>query len=766
MNLILHLAAALMLLTAPAQAETVLVKSGEHATFSRLVLNLEAPTDWRMGRTENGYSLQLARPEIVFDLARVFDLIPRRRILDVTAPAAATLALKVASGTYASAFEIKPGTIVLDVVSGTAPVGSRFEAPLSPESPGAQDPLNNPARRPSLPLRLPTRSPFIDTFLGNYWQSSAPPLTAETSAADHVASESAASIRDPRVTEAEGHLLTQLSRAASQGLVTITLPGDLSEPVAELASTTTPQNDAPHEATPNRPEDHIALRSETVFDRDAKGGPPAQQLNPVGLVCLPAAAVDVGAWASDHPAALQIGSAQTALLGEFDKPSPDAVLALARLYLALGMGAEVAALLDGFAVDPVDSDVLRAMAAVIDDRAVATGARLTQMADCDSPAALWAILSNRELKPGDARNTDAVLRGFSLLPLNLRLLLGPRLAERLITLGAESAARTVRDAITRAPGNHESTTGLIDADIDMARGAHTQAAAALGPIIAENGPDAPRALALYVDSLLASGASIDLALVEAVAALAFEHREAPDGATLARAHILAAGASGLFVRAFDALGRMPKGASPEFIAQTTAELLRQLASTPDEVTFVTEYFRSKSMILQQNDWPLQLQTAERLLVLGFPAEARQVLGPKAVRFDAGRLLRARAAIMQQDGAAALAEIAGLSGTEAARARADALRLTGDHDAARRAYLLLEALDLAGAEAWSAGDWSEVMRLGTPPQMALVKALGLAATEARDAADAPGSLAATRTLLAESRNARAALDLALAENADR
>ncbi|WP_372841782.1 hypothetical protein, partial [Phaeovulum sp.] len=709
-----------LLFAVPASAETVPVLSGEHESFSRLVLRLSEPSGWLLGKADGGYELRLSRPEITLDLARVFQFIPRTRITALTA-AESGLSLSVARGTHATAFEAQPGTIVIDVANGPAPAGSPFEASLVPDVPaGAATTL------PTLDaLTLPMRPAIVppDPRLAYAWPNlTAPAQAPSASPAAH----------DPRVAEAEQQLMLQLGRAASQGLVTMTLPDSPNPPAAlpPLSPQPPAEPDLATQAT-----HQLAVRSQTVFDRDGPKGRPREALNPDGLACIADEFVNVSDWSNGDPVALQIGTAQTGLLGEFDRPDSDRVLALARLYIALGMGAEVPALLQSLGTEVSHAELLRAMAAIIDDAPVPTAARLAEMTACESQIALWAVLASSSLEHGDAVNTVAVLRAFSNLPLNLRHLLGPRLADRLLDIGAEAAARGLRSAITRAPGDHGTAVGLIDAGIELSAGAPAAAAAALMPIMAENGPDAPLATIRFIDAQLAAGEAVQQPTIDAVAALAFEHREAALGPELARAHMLAAGSAGLFEQAFAALANMPEQASDAFVAARTAELMHQLAATPDDLVFATQYFANRTLVLLQRDWALQMQTAARLIDLGFPAEARRVLGAEAVRTDEGRLLRAQASLLEADGAAALAEISGLDGAEATRLRAEALRLTGDHDAARRAFERVDDPANAAEEAWAAGAWAEAAVLGTDAQRALLAAFGLG-TPTPDAAPAP------------------------------
>ena len=750
-----------VLMLAPfALAETVLVNSGEHDNYSRLVLRLAEPSEWVLGRVAEGYELRLTRPGITLDAQHVFLRIPRTRIADVTSPDESRLLVDVADGVHAIAFETQPGTIVLDVVTGAPPTSSEFEADLAAAPSEPLPSLPPEAQPPSLPQRPRTAVVPPDPRLAVLW-SGFTPETLPQQEIETAPGAVTALLTDPRVLEAEQQLLLQLGRAASQGLVTMSLPE-----AAPPATPTTPADpDVPSSregaVEPKRPLDHLALQSVTVFDRDSLGALPRDTLTPVGLSCVPDDRVDVANWRGPLPAALQIGDARSGLLGEFDRPDPAKVLTLARLYLALGMGAEVAALFDSLAIDLTEEILLRAMAAVIDDAPPPAGSTLGEMAACDSAIAMWALLANQKIARGDPLAVEAVLRGFSALPIDLRRLLGPRVADRLLALGADAAARSIRDAIMRAPGDHGTAVNMIDAGLELASGAPAEAASALAPVIEGNGPDAPLATIRYIDALLASNASVDLATIEAVAALAKEHRGASDGPELSRAHILAAGSASLFDRAFDALSDMPDGASDEFVAMTATELLSQLIATPDEFLFVTQYFGNRELVLLQRNWPLQVQTAERLLGLGFADEVRRVLGPEAVRHDEGRLLRARAAIFEGDGIAALAEIAGLAGDEATRLRADALRLAGDHEAARRAYQLIDLSELAGIEAWSGGNWAEAARLGSASHQELLAAfgLGLPTTDAAPPADAP--LANSRALLDQSRAARDVLARVLA-----
>lgn len=137
------LLAALLLLPCLASAQSIRVRSGEHETFSRIVIALPKPSAWSLTRDGEGYRLDMAaKPQL--DISRVFDLIPRRRIADIRKTPEG-LRLSLGCECHAVATEMRPGLIVLDVTDGPPP-----ETPVAAVMPRLPLPL-----RPPSPLPLP-----------------------------------------------------------------------------------------------------------------------------------------------------------------------------------------------------------------------------------------------------------------------------------------------------------------------------------------------------------------------------------------------------------------------------------------------------------------------------------------------------------------------------------------------------------------------------------------------------------------------------------
>jgi len=164
-RLVLPLAAALLwasALAGGAAAEAARVRSGDHGSFTRLVVELAAPADWRFGRSAGGYALDLGRADIALELGDVFRAIGRDRIADVSQDTAGRLSLVLGCrDCHATALSYRDSWIVIDVAGGPPPPGSPFEEPLAGgavagadaggDQPGRAAPRRSPLPRPAPP---------------------------------------------------------------------------------------------------------------------------------------------------------------------------------------------------------------------------------------------------------------------------------------------------------------------------------------------------------------------------------------------------------------------------------------------------------------------------------------------------------------------------------------------------------------------------------------------------------------------------------------
>jgi hypothetical protein len=225
------------------RAQVISVLSGEHGGFSRLAVVLPRGAVWRFGRSGGGYELRIEGRPVAFDTRRVYDLIPRRRITGVKpGQAEGSLAVSVAHGTFATAFE-SAGAVVVDVADGRAPENSPAEAPIDPLHQNAGQAGAMGGRM--LPLYRADRPPASDPWIDAIWtagqaarqaaaksaRDSGPPTQGD---AENASAEQAA------LRATEEALVRQLARAASQGLVST----QAEEDIASLAQKTPDSADA------------------------------------------------------------------------------------------------------------------------------------------------------------------------------------------------------------------------------------------------------------------------------------------------------------------------------------------------------------------------------------------------------------------------------------------------------------------------------------------------------------------------------------------
>jgi len=704
--MMLRLALFLWCLALPAHALPVAVRSGEHADFTRLVVMLPKGAQWQVEPSEDGYRLKTNMEDPEFQLQDVFRLIPRTRVERIQSyVGGGGLLFETAIGVEMRSFQLRLGGVVLDFYDAPAPV----EAALSSELPPAP-----PSRRSVHPV------PVGAAHLDLYWEGlvadpkASMPDTQGKAPLTPIVVEAQLSVpkieqTDERVTVVEERLRKELSRAASQGLVEIDMP-KLPKPVeAEPSSADVPTSKI-QDAAPDpyyQPHDHIAFKSETSIDQARPSGDPTLGRTENGLRCAPDSLFDLGAWMGDGDVSHQIGAGRRAVMGEFDKPNQDEVIKLARTYLAFGFGAESRALLRDMGESSDARDALMYLANLFDELPAVSRSPFAQMVGCDGYVSVWALLGANPLPPKEDVNFAALQRTYLGLSPQLRQTIGPDLVSRLIAIDAPDIARAIRPALLRITEEDHSALDMVDAQLILQEGGD-DADHALAEVVAKDGTHSADALLLLVDDQLSRGRAIDSATIQNARALAFERKGDPVAYLLLRAAALGYASVGEFDEAFTLMKDWPRDVDPERRASTRDEMIGLLARLPSDGMFLRNLFAHwKPVLASAKQVDLRFEVANRLLGLGFEDTATTILTQAKSPSDKDLLLMGKAALASHDAAAALTHLAGIAGPEAARLRAQALALIGEHGAAQIAYANANDLEGSLREAWRDGDWEFV-----------------------------------------------------------
>jgi hypothetical protein len=717
------------------------ILSGEHEDFSRLAVILPAQTEWGAERVEGGWRVSFEPQVGPIDLGRVFDLIPRDRIEAVRQDEAdGSLFIASSCDCHLDAFDAGPSVVALDVKDGPDPNGVDAGRPAATPpafSPGTAGVSGLSALPPGLTIRstaapvqtLPSAPPPAPATVPQKgvrpapWPQPSPDLTVEALDRAIAGASLEASLRE------------DMRRAAAAGLVDLaedrppasraTKPTPLAEPRAEADAITAeiaapPRQDDTKDAEgtnapPPGPEKNISLR--TSLDPVLPDDGAAAGLDP----CPPADrfAFFHGRGTSDALLA-NLPELRTAIVDEAGALDLAGVRRLTEAWLALGFGAEAAALAEDTPLPAPLTQTYDSLARILDFGRDEAPAVWSGMQRCSSAAALWAFLGHTPEPGAPPTNSGALQRAFFSLPTHLRLQIGPDLATLLRLRGLPAAAATIDGnlAVLNAPHARPQDTGSHDPDKDGA--SDTVGTPQIAP-----GQSQARVDALLDDArrrLERNRLPAPDTLVVAEA-LAREHAGTERGDRLEGLVGLRLLADGDLDAAAEILLRPGRPEDPGWRAALRGATAATVAAMADSDLLALALHPSATGLMKKLTAAQAADIADRLTMLGFPALGLAALeNTETTPGSAAERARARATLATGDAARALALVAGQDSPEAARLRGAALAQLGSHALAAAAFAAAGEPELAAREAWLSGDPDAIARYGNQDQRDLAAAV--------------------------------------------
>ncbi len=727
-------ALALLLWAAPAAAEQVRVRSGEHPGFTRLVIEFPDRPEWSIRTSEGRAELVLTPGERNFDLSEVFLRIPRDRIRDVV-PSDAGLVLILGCACRVTAFEARRAALAIDVAGiGTAPPQGdvseveQTSATGDPAGDTAADAagivarttapeFGGPSPRPDPPAATIAQPAEAPASRGRP-PAALPPVAPEAPPTPGAAPESDTSTLD--------RLAEGVARAASQGVVRLA-------PRPEGAG---PQGTAELQIG-GVPDTNLRLRIAGEEDWTEEPGRDER--------CLDDDAFDLAAWApvEAEPTAL-IAAARGRLAEQVDLVDEDRAVDLARIYIGLGFGAEARAVVASLAPRSPEATVLTALAHIVDDDPLPIPG-LAEQEGCPGRAQLWVALAT-----GRAGVPDDTLVAVGELPLSLRRHIAARLIPLFLEAGDPATAEAIRATVRRAAGPHGDGFDLAAAQID-AEGQNLSGLDTIRDIAGGASPESDKALELYLALGNESGSSAEPPVLARAETRADDLRGTDTGTRIEAELIVAATRTGAFDLAGTRLAAaLEAGSLPEARRDTlVAEYVAALADAPsDEVVLVNAaaFERAFAPLAARGDAGSKL--AARLADLGFPRLARAYA---ATGEAADVALEARLLLLAGDARAALAKLDAVAEPEAR------------HLEMRAAVLLALDRPAEAAEVYELlGDKQGAARASRTSQTgsAAPASSGPGSADATGVEDRPRDPAALPDLVAASESARAGIEALL------
>ncbi|MEM9717300.1 MAG: hypothetical protein AAF826_12365 [Pseudomonadota bacterium] len=765
---LISILAIFLILPLAARAQTVEVRSGEHADFTRLVFNLPERLNVELMYQAQGVMLSFERDGLTFDTNTVFERVPTTRLTAIGA-AASTITLTLACKCDVNTFWASDRAFVIDIGDETAISAALFpstaeEQQLSPETnepiaETVETAMENPqSDSPAQDAISLTKGP---TRPGKAGVGSVAFLIAD--AQDRLDQMSlASSVSVPtyalRLRRSQDAIVKQLGRAATQGL--LSPREDLMPSVPQTVTDAAPMDPPPTETVRSVSLDdpglgqNITLNAQTSVDQAL-----SRRIN-LGLDrtqsdgCLDRARVDVQTWAREGNFVDQIGSLRSKIIGEFDEPSYADILTLVRFYIHFGFGAEahqVANMLPG--KRPIAPE-LRAMIRILDQGHDDPNSIFAGQMDCPPIVAVWSLLSYETVPGNQPIDPDAIVRGILGLPTHLRAYLGPMVGKKLQRAGYVRAADHVARALIRNADTKTAAARYLHAESGS-----RSSDADLGGVVADNAEPAPSALLTLIEKRLETGQSISKEMAILAGAYAMEKRHTPIGLDLSRAYLLSLASSGNYSDSFTEFNRL-KEAGPAPTSNTLSEMFALLTKRAPNPAFLAQALVADPATRFSLDDEVGNGVAKRLITLGFPKVADRFVASMA-KGDAERarkLLRAEIALQENLPRKAELELIGEEGKNVMQLLARARGMAGEHGSSQQIYAEIDEDGAALRQAWLDGDW-QVLQGHSDPAIAAVANRQVAPVAASEA-DATQVLARNNEILKDSQSMRAEIEALL------
>lgn len=729
-------------------AAPIVVRSGAHDGFARLVLNVPANTEWSLENLANSARIDIRGHTAGFDTAGVFDRIDRTYVSEVMGNTA-SLEVEFSCDCILKAFEQGSQMIVLDISNVPEPLNSIK----------ARAGTLQPDIIPLQPLRFgrkitPRSVPDTPQFLLN-WDKMQTTATMPLGDSPSTGNAQINNATTTALANAQQQIPEQVGAAATHGLLspkanTINLPLIQNRPqinaqIFEFSKDEILPNHANSESS--------GVNIKITSSADILGVPHSAPVSTsLGVQCIDPSVTAIADWASDLPFSTQIAERRNELFSELDRLDQIAAVRLARTYLHFGFGQEVHEILALHPQLAPDNPALVEMADIMDFGYAKQPTYLHHFMECDANVALWAILSHRTIEPTRSINTSAALRAVAALPMHLRAFIAPELSRRLLNYGDQISAAAALRSLERTAHPLSASANLAKADLELAQGDVSAAQDRLAQVVTSNVEQSAEALINFVDSHLQADAKIEQNVATLVEAYALEMRDAPIGAELQRTHIYALGKSGQFNAAFETLDRTRNREGSATDNAVTSTLLDLLTRHGDDIEFLDHVFQQNPVLIQAVDPKTVLKISDRLVDLGFALEAERLLDkrPNLPNDEDARITKAKIALSLSRPFEAEALIFGLKSDKAETLRAQAKMKSGSFVDAHALYSRLGEEDKSQQTAWLSNDWVELVKQETPVLGPIAR---LANAELFEDSNLDGMLLRTRGAISESADAR-------------
>lgn len=710
---ILGLALCICLLPIALYAQQVKVQSGEHPQFTRLVFAFQERIDWTLRQGENRARLEFTDATVEPDFSSVFQRVPKTRLTDIAIDQSGQI-IDLLFGCFCSvnAFWFGDAFLVVDIKDKPPETTVNLGLPEPSESSEVED---KTALKPLITLRSEPKKDKGRSLAASLTLDGLESLTDRQENPVFSLNQENTETRLSDLTSSRQHLVQQLGRAATQGLLnpkakpkTQTKKADDKIGNVESRDEDTQSKEKAErktkQDTPEKKDPKTHINIQTSVDRDFLSSLVQDSVDILENHCLDTNYVDVTNWGSDEPFWTQVSPLRATLTNEFDVTNEESAVELARKYIFFGFGAEALQVLALSGSQTVELQVLTELAMIMEHGEGSAQSELAGQIDCGAPLSLWSTLSYRDIPKDVSLDIDAIMLSFSALPLHLRSFFGPILSRKFLRAGMQSESEAVLRILSRNQETESPNSEMASADIDFANGETARAAESYQSVLESNTMLSAEALIRKIEAHISNGEAVSFDLAQLAGAYAYESALQEDAEPLARIHVLALGASGAFEAAYVELQSFEEN-FPSSAFDLRPLLAELLLTHYDQIQFLEFYFAGELGDVNLLDQPVALEVSRHLVDMGFYKQASDVLTRnfEGAYSRRAKVLRAKAAIHLGLPRRAEVEILGLDGKDVNVLRAKARSLLGQHKQAYELFSSVGMTDEADRQAWLASE---------------------------------------------------------------
>jgi len=694
------------LFPAISHAEEIVVRSGDHENFTRLVFSLNRVSDWSIEVSKNDpslVSLKILETKATFDLTEAFTRIGRDRVSTLQSLEPGVLEIELSCKCQTRSFLQGGELLVLDI----------FDDPNNHQEDNVEDnPKNQVGNLTSEDASLIKKLSDIsltrlrseeEVIASSLLNNIAIELIKDSIDKTVTSSASANEIKDDVYLEIENAVQAGfLNGIQSDGLLSA---GSDSDPASQ-------------EFTNSEISKTIMSQQLSHAINGAVSGNETNSNIVIELSsCRDDSDLNISTWVTSEEGAFeQLSRYRGEIFGEFDRINAKGIEKYVKSAIYFGYGAEAISVLD-FGMND-DAKLLRALAHLVDFRDDPSDFFSTQLR-CKNSSVVWAVLDMRNFDDLVVVDQKALLASLEGLPRSIRFDIGLRLVEIANESNMPGLAKDILGRLSRSlRGGEDEGIKAALVSTEIAAGDYQEAQNLINyNLLTSSSRHSDRIQAIVTVSS-ATNEPIPEAVIELAESFSFEHRGAETADKHWLTYINSLITSSQFFEAFEAIGSYEAGESK--IIETALNSFFSHLLKHGEAGEVLKYIflqmegKGFEMLSEDN----RRKIINNLMRFGSYREVLSVdLGEGSEALLARKkILEARSLIALGEAKEAEISVIGREDDDARLVRGQARQFIGDHGSAVKEFSTVGQSDEIAYSAWLGENWNflensenEVMR---------------------------------------------------------